>query len=74
MIQNVRDECEALDAIYTNETSSGSDPSFTDTSLATKDEHIDVILLARDIDKFFTNQAVSTLDRVQWLTPFLANN
>lgn len=70
-LQGIREESERLLAIYHNETAYGEDAAFADTSLATKQEHIDVILLCGDLASFFGNAAVATVDREQWLTPFL---
>jgi hypothetical protein len=69
-LQDVREEGARLDAIYTNETVSGTDPAYDDTTIATASEHTDIINLIRDLDKFFTNQAVSQADRQTNLSPF----
>ena len=70
-LQNLRQEAAKLDAIYSNEAGSGSDPDWTDTNGITADEHVDAILLFRDLKKFLENEAVATIDRQVWLTPFL---
>lgn len=69
--QNLRQEAAKLDAIYENEAGSGSDPEWVDTNGITADEHIDVILMCRDFKKFIENEAVATIDRQVWITPFI---
>lgn len=70
-LQSIRDEGARLDAIYTNETASGTDGSWDDTEIATASEHVDVITLVRDLDDFLTNQSVSAADRQATITPFI---
>lgn len=69
--QNLRQEAAKLVAIYTNETVSGADPEWVETNGITTDEHVDAILFFQDFKKFCENQAVTTQDRQQWMTPFL---
>jgi len=71
--QSLREEAGKLDEIYTNETLSGSDPDFDDTSIATKQEHIDAIVFMRAMKDFVENGSVSQLDRTQTITPFVQN-
>ena len=68
--QNLRDELARLDEIYTNETSSGSDESFIDTSNATKQEHIDGIVMMRALVDFSEGNAVATSDRRSNISAF----
>jgi hypothetical protein len=49
---------------------SGSHADFTDTPIATESEHVDAVLMFRDLAKFLENEAVGTNDRQQWITPF----
>ena len=70
-LQNLRQEAAKLEAIYGNEASSGGAPAWDDVNGITADEHVDCILLFRDFDKFLTNQAVDTIDRQVWITPFI---
>jgi hypothetical protein len=70
-IQAVRDEAAKLVEIYVNETTSGADSEFTDTPIASKQEHIDGVTYLLDVAKFHDNEAVTTTDRTQLLTPFL---
>ena len=69
--QNLREEAERLDAIYTQETASGGDSEFKDTARATKQEHIDGIVFMRAFKDFVENGAVSRADRVPNITPFI---
>ena len=69
-LQDIREEGARLDAIYTNETVSGTDAAYDDTEIATASEHTDIINLIRDLEDFFTNQAVSQADRQTNLSPF----
>ena len=69
-LQNLREEASRLDAIYTNETVSGTDPDWGDSQIATEAEHIDAITLFRDLKLFLENGAVTTNDRQMWITPF----
>jgi hypothetical protein len=69
--QNLREEAQRLDDVYTNEAASGSDPQWSDTEIATAAEHVDAILMFRDVKKFCENEAVATQDRQQWITPFI---
>jgi len=70
-LQNLREEGERLYHIYVNEAQSGDDPEFTDTPIATKQEHIDAMTMMVDVKKFVENQDVITTDRQQWITPFI---
>ncbi len=70
-IQSAREEALLLDAIYINETASGSDPAYIDNDNATAAEHTDMVLLMRSLKAFLENEAVATADRQQWLTAFL---
>ena len=66
------EEGERLYQIYLNETSSGADPDFDDTSIATKQEHIDLIVLYLAFRDFVDgNAAVPQVNRQPNLTPFL---
>jgi len=67
----LRNEANALNEIYVNETSSGADAEFVATDIATKQEHIDGILYALSFTAFNENDTVATVDRTQWMTPFL---
>ena len=69
--QSQIEEAARLDAIYTQETVSGADPAFTDTGIATKQEHIDMIVFMRAFKDFRDGGAVPQLDREPNLTPFL---
>lgn len=68
--QNLRDELIRLDEIYINETTSGADVAFVDTGNATKQEHIDGIVLMRAMKDFVEGGAVATLDRTSNVTAF----
>lgn len=68
--QSLRDELAKIDEIYTNETSSGGDAAFTDTDVATEQEHIDGIVFMRALVDFTEGNAVSTLDRRPNITAF----
>ncbi len=70
-LQNLRQEGAKLEAIYTNETGSGSDPEWTDTNGIAEAEHVDAILMFQDLKKLCENLSVATLDRQQWITPFI---
>jgi len=70
-LQNIRQEAAKLQAIYENEALSGAAPEWGDSKGATAQEHVDIILLAQDLKKFFGNEAVGAVDREQYLTPFL---
>jgi hypothetical protein len=69
--QAAREEALKLNAIYVNETTSGTDPEFTDHSIALKTELQDAVTFCTDIEKFVDNQVVPQEDREQWMTPFL---
>lgn len=69
-LQGLREEAARLLAIYTNEAVSGAVETFTDTDIATKNEHINVMICCGDLKKFWENAAVGTLDRQVWITPF----
>ena len=71
IVQGLRDEGEAIDQVYVNETASGSDSEFVDTPIATKQEHIDAIVFYRVFKDFVEGGAVATLDRRANITPFL---
>ena len=68
--QAQRDELARIDEIYTNETASGGDAAFTDTDIATEQEHIDGIVMMRALKDFVENSAVATADRTQSISPF----
>ena len=68
--QNLRDELARMDEIYINETVSGADADFVDTSNATKKEHIAGIVFMRDLVDFTEGNAVSTLDRRSNISAF----
>jgi hypothetical protein len=69
--QNLRDEAVRLNAIYVNETASGTDPQWADTDIALAAEHVDAINCFADFKKFWENEALSTVDRQVWITPFI---
>ncbi len=68
--QNLRDELARLDEIYTNETTSGANADFVDTSNATKQEHIAGIVFMRAMVDFVEGGTVPTLDRRSNITAF----
>lgn len=68
--QNLRDELARMDEIYTNETSSGADAAFLDTDNATKQEHVDGVVMMRAMVDFTEGEAVATLDRRSNITAF----
>ena len=68
--QNLRDEMARLNEIYTNEAISGAHADFVDTPNATKQEHIDGIVLMRRLVDFVEGNAVATLDRRSNITAF----
>jgi hypothetical protein len=68
--QNLRDELARMDEIYTNETASGADAAFVTTDNASKQEHIDGIVLMRALVDFTEGSAVATLDRRSNITAF----
>ena len=70
-LQNLRQEAAKLEAIYANETGSGSDPDWDDVGGITASEHVDAILMFQDLKKFCENEAVATIDRQTWITPFI---
>ena len=69
--QTLRDELAKLDELYVNETASGAHADFTDTAIATKQEHIDAINMMRALVDFTEGNAVATLDRVSNITAFV---
>ena len=69
-VQALRDEIAKLDEIYTNETASGTDESFVDTVIATKQEHIDGIVFGRAFVDFVENGVVPQLNRTSNITAF----
>lgn len=70
-VQQLREESRRLDEIYVNEALSGADPAFTDTAIATEQEHIDGIVFMRAFKAMIENGAVSTGDRTGNITAFL---
>ncbi len=70
-LQNLRQEAAKLDAIYLNEAASGEDDEWAEVNGTTAAEHVDAILLFRDLKAFCENGAVATADRQQWITPFI---
>ena len=68
--QAQRDELLQIDEIYTNETASGTDADFTDTTIATEQEHIDGIVFMRALKDFVENGVVPQLDRTGKITAF----
>lgn len=68
----LKTESERLDAIYVQETGSGTDSAFADTSQATEQEHVDGIVFMRAFQDFIDGSAaVSQTDRTANITPFL---
>ena len=70
-VQSLREEAAVLEAIYVNETASGANANFIDTSIALAAEHIDAILWMQSFAAFNENGSVDTVDRSQWITPFV---
>lgn len=68
--QNLRDELARLDEIYTNETASGADTNFTDTSIATAQEHDEGIVFMRAVVDFTEGGTVPVLDRRNNISAF----
>ncbi len=68
--QNLRDELARLEEIYTNETTSGAHADFVDTGNASKQEHIDGIVLMQSLVDFVEGGVVPTLDRRSNITAF----
>jgi len=69
--QACRDEAAKLQEIYTNEALSGSAEEFVGNAIASEQEHIDGILYLSSFAAFNENDAVSQVDRTQWITPFV---
>ena len=63
-MRGVRDEIIRLKEIYTNETASGSHDDFTDTDIATEQEHVDAINAMIAFEAFYASQSTN-------ITPFL---
>lgn len=57
-------EMETLDDIYINETASGAHADFTDTNIATEQEHIDAIVAMRAMQ---TTLAAQLANFTPWL-------
>ena len=70
-LQNLRQEAAKLAAIYANEAQSGGSPELGDVGGVLASEHVDAILMFQDLEKFCENGIVDTVDRQQWITPFI---
>lgn len=69
----LREEAQRLDAVYTEESASGSDAAFVDTGYVTKQELINAIVFQRTFNAMIDgSQAVTQTDRTSNITPFLA--
>ena len=69
-LQSLRDEAAKLVEIYSNETSYGAHAEFVSNDIATKQEHIDGIVLMQALALFVENGTAPQLDRTQTITPF----
>ena len=70
-IQNLRNSASELDDVYTQEAQSGAHADFGDYGDTTEAQLAAVITFWRDLEKFCTNQAVTTADREANIAPFL---
>lgn len=72
-VWQLKQEAETLDEIYTEESASGTDPDFGDTSNNTEQELIDAVTFMRLIKPLCDgSSAISQTDRTANITPFLA--
>jgi len=69
------DEAGKIDAIYTNETGSGTDPAWVDGNIATAAELVDAILVMQRLRDMLAldgqTAAIASEDQTARLTPFL---
>ena len=70
-VQSLREEAAVLNSIYGNESANGANENFVDTSIALATEHVDAILWMQSFTAFNENGTVATVDRSQWITPFI---
>lgn len=61
----VNREMETLDDIYTNEAEGGTHADFVDTGIATKQEHIDAIVMMRAFQTTLTAQLANITPWIQ---------
>jgi hypothetical protein len=75
-VANLDEERIRLANLYNNEARPGGvdDPAFVDTSIATKQELIDLATnVMTPLNAFVNGGAVANVNRVPYLTPFLAD-
>lgn len=71
-IVNILEERDRLLALYTNE--ANGDPAFVDTEIATVQEATQLVTkVLNPLDALINNEVVSQEERMQYLTPFLAD-
>ena len=74
-LQSDYEEAGRLDAIYTEETASGTDPAFVDNGNASAAEHVNGITLLRRLRDCLAldgqSAAISSEDQTANMTPFL---
>jgi hypothetical protein len=73
MIWHLKENSKQLDAVYVNETASGSHADFGDIEGITEQELIDTIVFWRGLVDWIEGGAVTQLDRTSNITPFVAN-
>ena len=72
--QQLREEAQRLDGIWTNEAVDTGNPYFNDTAYNTVQELVDGVTFMRAIETAVTGGAVPEINRVSNITPFLAGN